>query len=94
MKHIALTVRKAAALVGLALLSGAAGAQQSSDAAGIPTPRSATQPQAGGVPMGPMTVYPSVIYELKRDDNIFLQAPGSGLVRKGWVSSVGSLIGR
>jgi polysaccharide biosynthesis protein VpsM len=81
MKSTALRVGRTAGLVTLALLSGVVAAQQSSDAAGIPTPRSSTQPQAGGVPMGPMTVYPSVIYELKRDDNIFLQAPGSGLVR-------------
>jgi hypothetical protein len=36
------------------------------------------QQPAGGVPMGPLTAYPSVSYEVLRNDNITLQAPGSG----------------
>jgi len=86
MKRIDLTLGKSVALVAVALLSGNAAAQQAADAAGIPTPRSSAQSQAGGVPMGPMTVYPSVGYELQHNDNIFLQAPDSGAVRSDTIS--------
>ena len=55
-------------------MSGGAVAQQSSDGAGIPTP-------AGAVRMGPLTVYPSVRYEVQNSDNVLLQAPGSGQVK-------------
>ena len=73
--------------IGLAFLSGLAGAQT-----GIPTPQKAPQTgaggvptkeqeRAGGIPIGPLTAYPSVTYELQHNDNIVLQAPNSGLVK-------------
>lgn len=46
------------------------------ETAGIPTPVSDSQPQAQGIPMGPMTVYPSLRYGIVSDDNIFLQSSG------------------
>ncbi len=84
---------KLVSLIVMALFSGIAGAQQAgSDATGIPTPQKAPQvgaggvptqeqQRAGGVPMGPLTAYPSVTYQLQRNDNLFLQAPNSGLVK-------------
>ena len=80
MKSIEFSLKKSAVPAGLALLSailssGLAFAQQSADGAGVPTP-------PGGMRMGPLTVYPSVRYEVLHNDNILLQAPGSGLVRK------------
>lgn len=82
MKCIEFGLKISVVPVGVALLSGAlmlgsaSGpvlAQQSSDGAGIPTP-------PGAVRMGPITVYPSVRYELSHNDNITLQASNSGLV--------------
>lgn len=64
-----------------AFVSGAALAQASSDAAGVPTP-------PGGVAMGPLTAYPSVTYDVQRNSNIFLQAPNSGLVKSDIIQSV------
>ena len=46
------------------------------ETAGIPTPVADSQPDAKGIPMGPMTVYPTLRYGIARDDNIFLQANG------------------
>ncbi|MBM3560546.1 MAG: hypothetical protein FJX53_11850 [Alphaproteobacteria bacterium] len=66
-------LKQSVVLVAAALLSSGAVLAQT----GIPTPRSVEKPAAGGVPMGPLTAYPSVSYEVQRNDNIFLQAPGS-----------------
>jgi hypothetical protein len=52
---------------------------------GAPDPRYGTaggiagggQQAAGGIPMGPLTAYPSVGYEVQRNDNITLQAAGA-----------------
>ena len=79
MKNVEFSLKKSVVPVGFALLSGAlapglALAQQSSDGAGIPTP-------PGAVRMGPLVVYPSVRYELLHNDNVLLQAPGSGQVK-------------
>ncbi len=74
-------------VIGMFFFSGIAVAQT-----GIPTPQkapaqgaggvpTAEKEQAAGIPMGPMTAYPKVTYQLQRNDNIFLQAPGSGLVK-------------
>ena len=76
--------------IGMAFFAGLAGAQ--SDATGIPTPQKAPQvgaggvptkeqERAGGIPLGPLTAYPSVTYQLQHNDNIVLQAPDSGLVK-------------
>ena len=73
--------------IGMAFFSGLAVAQT-----GIPTPQKAPQvgaggvptgeqERAGGIPIGPLTAYPSVTYELQHNDNIVLQAPDSGLVK-------------
>ncbi len=90
-KHVA--ARALAAFAGMAFLSGLAFAQPTGqDVTGIPTPQKAPQVGAGGVPtkeqeraagvpMGPLTAYPAVRYELQHNDNIVLQAPGSGLVK-------------
>ena len=80
MKNIKFSLKKSVVPVGLALLAGAlmsglAVAQQSSDGAGIPTP-------PGAVRMGPLSVYPSVRYEVMRNDNVLYQAPNSGQVKK------------
>lgn len=80
MKYVEFSLNKSVVAVGVALLSGAlmsglAVAQQSSDGAGIPNP-------PGSVRMGPLAVYPSVRYEVQHNDNVLLQAPGSGLVKK------------
>ena len=79
MKNVEFSLKKSVVPVGFALLSGAlapglALAQQSSDGAGIPTP-------PGAVRMGPLVVYPSVRYEVLHNDNVLLQAPGSGQVK-------------
>lgn len=79
MKRIELGLKISVMPVGVALLSGAlmlgsasgpALAQQSSDGAGVPTP-------PGAVRMGPLMVYPSVRYEVMRNDNILLAAPSA-----------------
>jgi len=82
MKYVEFSLKKSVVPVGLALLSGAlasgvsglAVAQQSPDGAGVPTP-------PGAVRMGPLAVYPSVRYEVGRNDNVLLQAPNSGQVK-------------
>lgn len=78
MKHVAFRVKDSVVLVGIALLSGSlttgSAFAQTADGAGVPTP-------PGAVRMGPLAVYPTVGYDLMRNDNIFLQAPNSGLVR-------------
>lgn len=86
MKYVEFSLKKSALPVGLALLSGVltsglAVAQQSSAGAGIPTP-------PGAVRMGPLAVYPSVRYEVMRNDNVLLQAPGSDLVKSDTVQVV------
>lgn len=77
MINIELNLKQSVVLVGVALLCAVSGAQ-GADATGIPTPKSSGS-QAGGIPMGPLTAYPSVSYEVQRNDNIFLRAPGTGV---------------
>src|SRR4030065_361830 len=79
MKYVEFGLKKSVVPIAFALFSGVltsglAVAQQSSDGAGIPTP-------PGAVRMGPLVVYPSVRYEVLHDDNVLLQAPGSGQVK-------------
>lgn len=75
-KRVESSTNKSIVLAGVVLLSvalpGGYAFAQAGD--GIPTP-------PGAVRMGPLTVYPSVTYELKRDDNVLLQDTGSGNVR-------------
>jgi len=59
--------------------------RSTSEATGIPTPKASVpervggggQQAAGGIPMGPLTAYPSVGYEVQHNDNITLQAAGT-----------------
>lgn len=78
MKRVEFSLKNSVVLGAVALLSGSlmtgSAVAQSSDGAGVPTP-------PGAVRMGPLTVYPSVRYELSHNDNLLLQQADSGLVK-------------
>ena len=80
---------RALVVAGALVFSGAADAQQvSADGAGVPKPDGAQGGDEAGIPtpqggyrVGPLVVYPTIGYQLHRNDNIFQQAPGSGAVQ-------------
>ncbi|OGA16285.1 MAG: hypothetical protein A3H32_14710 [Betaproteobacteria bacterium RIFCSPLOWO2_02_FULL_63_19] len=75
-KRVESSTNKSTVLAGVVLLAvalpGGYAIAQGGD--GIPTP-------PGAVRMGPLSVYPSVTYELQRNDNVLLQDEGSGNVK-------------